>query len=223
MRCNNFETKIFFEVKKHCLRIRPCCKRTDIKLSNDQLLLLSLIPYYDNEHSISINELEYLSNSDIIYQNKKELFNELDNIFKNKIKLCKYCNEKFDTIYELRKHITIKCFYNELQKKYNNIKKHNIIPFEEEWNISEISKIVKNDIMISQYVFSRFLTEILNNDKNSNVIIDKYNKSGKVYINHKEQYIEMTLNDILMKTMEKLYDQLYKIIENNKDSLKLVK
>jgi hypothetical protein len=63
----------------------------------------------------------------------------------------------------------------------------------------------------------------LNNYKNSNVIIDKDNKSGKVYINHKEQYIEMTLKDILMKTMEKLYDQLYNIIENNKDSLKSVK
>jgi len=77
--------------------------------------------------------------------------------------------------------------------------------------------------MISQFIFSRFLTEILNNEKNSNVIIDKDNESGKVYINHKKQYIEMTEKEILMKTMEKLYDQLYDIIENNKDSLKSVK
>jgi len=118
MRCNKFETKIFYEIKKHCLRLRPCCKRSDIiLLSDDQLFLLTLIPYYDNEHSIKINELEFLSNSNIISQNKKELFSELDNIFKNKLKLCKYCNEQFDTMCELRKHIIIKCFYNELKKK----------------------------------------------------------------------------------------------------------
>jgi hypothetical protein len=77
--------------------------------------------------------------------------------------------------------------------------------------------------MISQFVFSKFLSEILNNEKNSNVIIDKDNESGKVYMNHQNQYIEMSEKEILMKTMEKLYDQLYDVIENNKDSIKSVK
>jgi len=97
------------------------------------------------------------------------------------------------------------------------------IPFEEDWDISEISKLEKEGIIISQYVFTRFLTEILKNEKNSNVIIDKDNKSGMVYMDHKNKYIEMKGKDIIEKTMEKLYDQLNDIIDNNNESLKMIK
>ena len=278
IKCNKFETKNFGEIKKHNLRVHPCKVRSDvILLSEDQLFTLTLIPYINNKHLIDLNEINHLSKSNTITENKIELFNELDTIHKNKIKTCKYCNNEFDTIYNLKKHIIIKCFYEELVKKNknsdenvkinntidshdtinnptnshnttNNIDKYysnssinigtenNItnnltnnlyfnlpVPFEEEWDISKIASSEKNDIMISQFVFSRFLNEILKNDKNSNVIIDKDNESGKVYMNHNRQYIEMTEKDILMKTMEKLYDQLYDLIENNRDSLKSVK
>jgi hypothetical protein len=218
---------------------------------------MTLLPYYNDKHTISITELEYLSKSNIVNKNKLELFNEIEIIEKNKEKKCKYCSEEFNLITELKKHIISKCFYEELCKRNinNEINKNNDItidsyntnniinnnncnitnnnnynlffnlpiPFEEDWDVSKIPSTAKNDIMISQFVFSRFLKEILSNENNSNVIIDKNNESGKVYINHKKQYIEMTEKDILMKTMEKLYDQLYDIIDNNKDSLKCVK
>jgi hypothetical protein len=44
-----------------------------------------------------------------------------------------------------------------------------------------------------------------------------------VYMDHKNKYIEMKGKDIITKTMEKLYDQLNDIIDNNKESLKMVK
>ncbi len=110
----------------------------------------------------------------------------------------------------------------------NNNSNYNIffnlpVPFEDDWDISQIPKVNKNDIMVSQYMFSSFLAEILKNDKNSNVIIDKNDESGMVYLNHKNQYVNMTKKDIILSTMDKLYDQLYDMVENNTDSLKVVK
>jgi len=280
MKCNNFECINFKEIKRHCLRKNPCSKRSDvILLSDDQLLVLTLIPFQNNEPCIDIYDLEYLSNSKIITKNKIELFNEIDSIEKHKDKKCKFCNKNFNLITDLKKHIITKCFYEELcnrekieLKEYiniyniqNNIEnkiEHNItnninvngnmavlsgaenitfnttnnitnnkyslyfnlpVPFEESWDISEISKSEKSDIMISQYVYSKFLNEILKNEKNSNVIIDKDNKSGMVYMNHKNKYIEMKGKDIIMKTMEKLYDQLNDLVEDNKECSKFVK
>jgi len=118
MNCNKFETKIFYEIKKHSLRKRPCNKRSEIiLLSDDQLLVMSLLPYHNEVHTIDIKELDYLSNSNIISKNKIELYNEIDIIEKNKEKKCKYCFENFNLISELKKHIISKCFYEDLCKR----------------------------------------------------------------------------------------------------------
>ena len=269
MRCNNYETRIFNDIKKHCLKIKSCSKRSDIiLLSDDQLIVLTLIPYYNNKHLINIHETEHLSESNIISEHKQELYYELNDIFKNKLRKCKYCDFKFDTLIDLRKHIITYCFYNTLKKNYttnginnciisnlnnttNNISRdlinnnnceinnncninnsnsnYNLFfnlptPFENAWDISEISNTVKNDIIVSQFMFSKLLTEILSNEKNLNVILNKDDTEyGKVYINHKKQYVEMAKKEILMETMDKLYDQLFDIVEDNKDSLKSIK
>ena len=260
IKCNNFSTINYIDIKKHCLRKNSCTKRSDIiLLSDDQILVLNLMPYHNNVHSIDINELNHLSNSNIITENKLELFYELDYIKNNKIRTCKYCYNEFTTINDIKKHVITQCFYQELLKrnKQNSEQKNTVIldscniidnstnntncnitnnsnnnynlyfnlpiPFDEDWDISEISKSDKDGIMISQYVFSKLLNEILKNEKNSNVIIDKDNETGMVYIDHTNKYIEMKGKDIIMKTMEKLYDHLHEIIENNKDSTKTVK
>jgi hypothetical protein len=260
-RCCNFDTLKFFNIKRHLLRKTQCKKKSEIiLLSDDQLLVMTLLPYHNSEHSIDIDSINYLSKSNIINNNKIELFNEIELIEKNKQKKCKYCSEEFILISDLKKHIITKCFYEELRKRdnktikteiaidsyntnnitnnvsnnvsgnliNNNNNNYNLyinlpIPFEEDWDISNISKSEKEGIIISQYVFSRFLDEILKNEKNSNVIIDKENKSGMVYMDHKNKYIEMKGKDIIIKTMEKLYDQLNDIIDNNKESLKMIK
>ncbi len=253
MTCNIYKSKKFNEIKNHCLRKIQCRKRSDIMLlSDDQLLILSILPYYNNNHSININEIKHLEKSNIISQHKLELFDLLEYNHKYKIKKCNYCNYEFETIHDLKNHIILKCFYENLCKKIESIKlKDNIItvnnnnteitinnnftnnnnninnnnnnnynlffnlpiPFEDDWDLSEIKEIDKDSLMVSQYVFSKLLTEILKNEKNLNVIFDNNNETGMVYLNHKHKYIKMSQDDILDKSMDKLYDQIFNIIE----------
>ncbi len=274
-RCIDFSTSKFNDIKRHNLRKIVCDKKYEVMLlSNDQMFAMTLIPYYNGKHCVDITELNHLSDSTIICDNKLELFNEIDNIGKNKIRQCKYCNETFNLISDLKKHIIVKCFYNELSNRHNNNKSNNIlinsnnniintdtntnniykttynidgnntinnnnnynnnnyslyfnlpVPFNEEWDLSNISEDTKSAIIPSQYVFSKFLNEILKNDKNLNVVIDKNDNSGTsmVYIDHNRKYILMKDKDIFTKTMDKLYDQLFDIIDKNKNHIKMVK
>ena len=63
-------------------------------------------------------------------------------------------------------------------------------------------------------MYTELLEEILKNDINLNVIIDKTNDSGMVYKNNIDKYIQMKLKDIISNTMEKLNNHLNDI---NKD------
>jgi hypothetical protein len=261
IRCDNYECKNFIDIKKHCLRKNPCNKKSDvILLSDDQILAMSIIPYYNNIHNIELKDLEHLSNSKLLDKNKIDLFNEIDIIERNKEKICKFCNEEYGLITDLKKHVITKCFFNELSKKKstdninneiintinsnNNINhsynttnttnsnnttnNYNIylnipIPFEEDWDITKISQSDKQSIMISQFMYRRLLQSILDNEKNSNVILDKDKDLGMVYINHNKKYIQMKSNDIVEQTMNKLNLQLNEINDNDKDSLKTIK
>jgi len=51
--------------------------------------------------------------------------------------------------------------------------------------------------MISQFMYTELLEEILKNDINLNVIIDKEKNSGMVYKNNIDKYIQMKLKDII--------------------------
>jgi len=260
-RCCQFETSLYFDIKKHFIRKYPCKRdQTSILYSDDQLLCLSLIPYYDNIHNIEMNEIEHLKKSKIIDKNKNELFEELKNIEKNNIKICKYCNKDFTLLSDLKRHFMINCFYNYIQNKeneknikstildscmngttntlynnsdtYNNINNttnnNNIniiidptktaltpIPFDDDWDISKITRRDKSSIMISQFMYTELLEEILKNDINLNVIIDREKDSGMVYKNNIDKYIQMKLKDIISNTMEKLNTHLNDINKND--------
>jgi hypothetical protein len=223
-------------------------------LSDDQILCLNILPYYDNIHSICESDIEHLKQSNIIDKNKIELFNILMNHEKNNIKSCKFCNEEFQLITELKKHIVINCFYNELNnrenknKNNNNNNSNNIItsnncnntlnnnintlnnnnnniniyleiktplPFDSDWDISKINESNKERIIFSKYMYTELLEEILKNDINLNVIIDKEKDLGMVYKNDIDQYIQMKLKDIIENTMRKLNNHLIDINEND--------
>ena len=247
-RCNNFDTIRFTEIKNHILRKNPCNRKKElILLSEDQILVSTLIPYYNNIHSIENKDIKYLENSNIINKNKNELFDEIIYIEKNKLKKCKYCNDYFDHIIELKKHIIVKCFYNVLINRKNDIEQNinisnNIIdsnnttnitnynncdinnninnninlyvnlktpiPFEDSWDLSQISDEKQFFIMVSEYMYTHLLEAILENDLNNNVIIDSDKKSGSVYMNHNDKYISMKAKKIVEKSMEKLNEHL---------------
>jgi len=118
-RCGIYETTKFCDIKRHIFRKNSCKKDNKyIFLSDDQILSLSLLPFSHNNNYE--NEIQHLENSNILDKNKEELFKELELIEKNKIKTCKLCKNEFNFISDLKKHLIINCFYNDLQKKEND-------------------------------------------------------------------------------------------------------
>jgi hypothetical protein len=268
-RCGVFETNKFCDIKKHCIRKNPCKKKNDfLFLSDDQILALTLIPYQNNSHIISENDTLHLKNYNVLEKNKKELFNELDTIEKNKVKICKYCNQEFTLITDLKKHIILNCFFKEAEKKeelkknkenitnniensYNNcdinvnssvgtlnsttnntnnttnnttnnniniyLEIKNPIPFDNDWDLSKISESEKTKIMVSKVMYTKLLENILKNEINLNVIIDKDKDLGMVYKNDTDKYIQMNAKDIVATTMEKLNAHLNEINKNDSE------
>jgi len=242
----NLKTNYFKDMKQHINRKFSCSKKKKNKLtliySEDQLLVLSLIPYYDNKHTICIEELEYLKDSDIMFEHKSELFDIIDKIEKNSIKICPCCNTDFDKIMNLKTHLLNNCFYKYLINKQNNKQEQNSknvinindiifnnnisnininntnnifinfdtlgikspIPFDKDWDTTHISEEKKSQLIISTIMYTQLLEEILNNEINLNVIMDKEHNTGMVYKNDNEKYIQMKSKDIIDETMVKL-------------------
>ena len=242
-RCN-YKTNRFSNLLKH-INIKKQCDRTieSYKYSNDQILILSLLPYFGNICMIKDSDIDFLKNSDDIINNKDELFLILNNIDKKKLKECNCCSIRFEKNIELKKHILLSCFYKKLEKE-NKIKKHetntinidcinqnntsnttnitniitnitnihldikNIIPFDEDWDLSKIDELTKTKLIFSNIMYSKLLEEILKNDINLNIIIDKNDDSGMVYKNDIDKYIKMKIKDIIDNSIQKLHKNL---------------
>jgi len=78
------------------------------------------------------------------------------------------------------------------------------VPFDEDWDISKINIEKLSNVLLSKIMFTGLLEEILKNEINLNVIIDKNNDSGMVYKNDLDKYIHMKSKDIVDNTMIKL-------------------
>lgn len=125
-RCNSYETSLAKDLYKHLCKKNKCPRNKEsYQYSDDQLLLLTLFPYCNNKHSITENEIDFLSNSESLYDNLDEFINNLIKAHKNKSRLCILCNEKFSKMTDLRKHITLSCFYNQIQNRNLNKDKNN--------------------------------------------------------------------------------------------------
>ncbi len=248
----DYRTEFLFNLKKHINKKKVCSKNVDAyHYSDDQILVLTLLPYYENKHCVEEYEIQNLKESKVLSQNKNELFNLLDEIDKTKCKKCKFCDNEYARIFDLKKHVLIECFLQNLNKNNENISNNTIqttnvninnnsnnttnntnnnnntvnnvnieiktpIPFDNEWDISKIDKTIKQNLLMSNIMYTTLLTEILKNEINLNVIIDTETKSGIVYKNDIDKYIKMKLNDIIDDTMSKLRKHL---IDINKESI----
>ena len=66
-------------------------------------------------------------------------------------------------------------------------------------------------------MYTNLLTEILKNEINLNVIIEKDNDSGIVYKNDIDKYIKMKSEDIIDKTMLKLKEHILSMNNESED------
>lgn len=225
--------KCFYQTKKknniifHFNRKNKCIK-------NDKC-------YYTDIDIKLLNEKQ-LSNNDNTNDN-----NDQNNVIKNEYINCKYCNRQYKYKFNMNKHIknyhkedkeeesivfkNINIINNNVNNvnnisNINNINITNIIldtsklvPFDEDWDLSKISNDKKHLLLFSKIMYTTLLEEILKNEINLNVIMDKEGKSGLVYTNNEceEKYINMEYEKIIEKSMEKLnknLNDIYKDIEN---------
>jgi hypothetical protein len=95
----------------------------------------------------------------------------------------------------------------------------NPLSFYEDWKMDHIDVERLNNIVLSIRMYSNLLNDILKNNVNHNVIInkDKENDVGLIYKNDIEKFIAMPLDDITNITIDKLYKKLKEHIEYAKE------
>ena len=98
------------------------------------------MPYYENKHCVEEYEIQNLKESKVLSQNKNELFNLLDEIDKTKCKKCKFCDNEYARIFDLKKHVLIECFLQNLNKNNENISNNTI----QTTNITVINCIIQS-------------------------------------------------------------------------------
>jgi len=278
-----YEKNLFRDMKNHININKSCIKDFScMDLSNDEILIMTLMPCVKGMQNFDFEKIKNYCNT---HKNKNILLELLFDIDKTKIKKCLYCNKDFSKIKELKYHIIMECFENEMSNKkninvenlninnnianenianenntnenntnenntnensinlsintfnnintinsgntINNINNVNIIlnlnntkpvPFDDNWSLSNLNNKDKANIMISKYMYSLLLTEILDNNNNLNVIIDKEKDFGIVYKNDLEKYIKMEIKQIISNSMEKLQKNLLIINKDLKDN-----
>jgi hypothetical protein len=209
----NYETSRFPDIRIHLSKPHFC--KTEFNnycfRSIDHKIILSLIPHNKNGiQDIDINKLK--DYNDNIKNNREKLISKL---CQNK-KCCLFCNKEFNKIKDLREHILIDCFYDELMAKNtsSNITNDNsttIINDNSTTVINDNSKIIINDN-------STNITTNITNIINNNIIINigesvvSFDKSWDISdLNEYHKKFDILCSDILYSKL------LQKILENKKN------
>ena len=243
LRCDEYSTDKYFNIARHVRNSNDkCIKHKDsYKYSEDYLLILTILN--KNSCVFSDKELEKVNSSNILYKNKIKVLDLFNEININSIKTCTHCSKTFPKIDDLKKHLLLNCYYDNLVLKENvtsnveingnnnintnveiNGNNNNLtnnffninldvkppIPFEQKWDLSEISEEKRGFLLLNKMVYTNFLSIILENKRNLNVIIDDINsKNGIVYNN--ENYKNVSTDDIVDSTIDKLKNHLIDI------------
>jgi len=101
-------------------------------------------------------------------------------------------------------HNTDNSIDNSVNNNYINITIVN--SFDQNWATDHIDDKMKFILLLNNTKFTSTLENILENEVNLNVLIDKDSKDGLVYENNTVK--KLTVKDIVAKTMEKLHKQL---------------
>jgi hypothetical protein len=213
-----------------------------INLSKDEILVFSIIPYNNDIQSIDdVRNIENISKNkeelfNILYDiDKKKIKNcsicneKFNNVQKCKNHLILNCfmknknnniitnsnNSNNNTITNSNNTNNTITNTNCITNNINNItiQIKNPIPFDDEWCTSHINKYHLEHFLFSKQMYTDLLKEILENELNLNVIIDKKknNDIGWIYKNENDKYIMMNIKDIVENSIDKLYKKLKEI------------
>ena len=137
---------------------------------------------------------------------------------------CKLCNKIFLEKYNLNKHMKTHNVNNNIIGNNNNnnnniIQNINInintpVPFDKDWDLSQIPELNIYKLLFSKFMYSKLLEEILKNEINLNVIIENESDSGLVYKNDNDKYVNMNIKDITEKSIIKLNKHLLDLNSN---------
>lgn len=217
IRCNHI-AKQKIEIKRHINR-KFKCKNSNNFEGTYKELLQACIDKKNIEGDIDIDKL------------KKKLELEEENeivIENNPAYICPICNINFTNKYLYNNHTKSNCqnhttnITNNTVNQQNNVININlkiIKPFDDDWDVSNIDKTLKNILVLSSMKYTKTLEQILNNDTNLNVFIDDKNaETGIVYKNDIEKFKLMTISDIIDKSMDKLHKHLSDFHEEINDN-----
>lgn len=230
LRCGHL-VKQKIEMKRHLERKNKCPRNIkSYNYTDEQIIIYSLLKNNQEKKDKLIefnnqNKFNKPKDQELTTQNTTSLIHKIEESKKNINEfICEKCNKVFSRKFNLNRHKS-KCSINKsnsfndinisnnttnnYQTINNNYNKNlfvnfNLEPFDNEWDVSRITKFTKHSILLSKIMYSNLLNAILENEKNLNVLIEKDTNTGIVYKNNVEQFITMNITDIIDKSMEKL-------------------
>jgi hypothetical protein len=95
------------------------------------------------------------------------------------------------------------------------------ISFSHDWDTSHIDYKTLNNVLISNHLMMMYLEEILKNENNLNVILNNNDIEGLVF--DEKEYVKMKKEEITDKTIDKINNDLNKLLEDYERNEKIVK
>ena len=226
-RCN-YKTKLKSDMKRHLTKQIKCGKDLDAYQYTDEELInisLTLIKEQKEEKDKN-NNIEDKNEKNIRCDYCKKDFSRIDSLNRHKRSYCKHIildDVKNDIKHEIHnnidKQLNVEKVVNiNIEKQVNNYfildkKDFNIKSFDSNWNIEHFDNYIKLFILLSKTKFTDFLSEVLKNKENLNVILEKDCDSGLVYKNDSDMYVKLKKNEILNQSMHKIYEHLQKLYD----------
>lgn len=232
-RCN-YDTSRKTSMYTHLNKQIKCSKKVEsLKYTDNELIKYSLIPYSENNDCFKSHPYKIEKTSDEFINEIKSIFNQKLRVcnycktsfqkykdLENHLFYCIFIPNKDDTpikpnIIQHEQQIINYDNCNNTQNIQNNINinielpKDGLISFNDKWCVDHIDKNVKTLLFMSTYKYTKTLEYILQNDKNRNVLLDNSSQMGLIYEGEKNTFSEMKIEDIIDKSLKKLYDHLH--------------